>query len=151
MEYCLNRLDEPVFMAVSKPLLTEFGIHYRLESCATYLSVEYKKGLKIYTLLVCFSEPHQWCVCSYRMSQISLSWERIWLWELFAVGETPCKFCATLQLKDVSSAIVEILFTLKSLGKRECNLQISHAWFISEDALIPMDKQRDAAARCNSG
>ena len=34
MGYRLNRLDEPVFMAVSKPLLTEFGIHYRLESCA---------------------------------------------------------------------------------------------------------------------
>ena len=29
----LNRLDEPVGMAVSKPLLTEFGIHHRLESC----------------------------------------------------------------------------------------------------------------------
>ena len=33
MGYRLNRLDEPVFMAVSKPLLTEFGIHLRLESC----------------------------------------------------------------------------------------------------------------------
>ena len=33
MGYRLNRLDEPVFMAVSKPLLTEFGIHHRLESC----------------------------------------------------------------------------------------------------------------------
>ena len=33
MEYRLNRLDEPVFMAVPKPMLTEFGIHYRLESC----------------------------------------------------------------------------------------------------------------------
>ena len=33
MGYCLNRLDEPVFIAVSKPLLTEFGIHHRLESC----------------------------------------------------------------------------------------------------------------------
>ena len=33
MGYRLNRLDEPVFMAVSKPLLTEFGIHYKLESC----------------------------------------------------------------------------------------------------------------------
>ena len=32
MGYRLNRLDEPVFMAVSKPLLTEFGIHHRLES-----------------------------------------------------------------------------------------------------------------------
>ena len=34
MGYRLNRLDEPVFMAVPKPLQTEFGIHYRLESCA---------------------------------------------------------------------------------------------------------------------
>ena len=33
MGYCLNRLDETVFMAVPKPLLNEFGIHYRLESC----------------------------------------------------------------------------------------------------------------------
>ena len=32
MQYRLNRLDEPVFMAVPKPMLTEFGIHYRLES-----------------------------------------------------------------------------------------------------------------------
>ena len=35
MGYRLNRLDEPVLMAVSKALLTEFGIHYRLESCVT--------------------------------------------------------------------------------------------------------------------
>ena len=34
MGYRLNRLDEPVFMAVPKPMLTECGIHYRLESCA---------------------------------------------------------------------------------------------------------------------
>ena len=27
MGYRLNRLDEPVFMAVSKAMLTEFGIH----------------------------------------------------------------------------------------------------------------------------
>ena len=33
MGYHLNRLDEPVLIAVSKPLLTEFGIHLRLESC----------------------------------------------------------------------------------------------------------------------
>ena len=33
MGYRLNRLDEPIFMALSKPLLTEFGIHHRLESC----------------------------------------------------------------------------------------------------------------------
>ena len=29
----MNRLDEPVFMAVSKPMQTEFDIHHRLESC----------------------------------------------------------------------------------------------------------------------
>ena len=34
MGYGLNRPDEPVFIAVSKPLLTEFGIHHRLESMA---------------------------------------------------------------------------------------------------------------------
>ena len=38
MGYRLNRLDEPVFMAVSKPLLTEFGIHHRLESCVSNLA-----------------------------------------------------------------------------------------------------------------
>ena len=35
MGYCLNRLDEPVFMAGPKPFRTEFGIHLRLESCET--------------------------------------------------------------------------------------------------------------------
>ena len=33
MGYHLNRLDEPVFIALSKPLLTDLGIHHRLESC----------------------------------------------------------------------------------------------------------------------
>ena len=33
MGHRLNRLDELVLIAVSKPLLTEFGIHHRLESC----------------------------------------------------------------------------------------------------------------------
>ena len=33
MGYHLNRLDEPIFIAVSKPLLTEFEIHHILESC----------------------------------------------------------------------------------------------------------------------
>ena len=33
MGYHLNRLDVPVFMAVPKPMHTEFGIRYRLESC----------------------------------------------------------------------------------------------------------------------
>ena len=36
MGYLLNRLDESVFIAVSKPLVTEFGIHHRLESCAKH-------------------------------------------------------------------------------------------------------------------
>ena len=30
----MNRLDELIFTAVSKPLLTEFGIHHGWESCA---------------------------------------------------------------------------------------------------------------------
>ena len=34
MGYCLNQLDEPVFMAGAKPMRAEFGIHRRLESCA---------------------------------------------------------------------------------------------------------------------
>ena len=42
MGYCLNRLDEAVFIAVPKPLLTEFGIHHRLESCGG-LSETFKK------------------------------------------------------------------------------------------------------------
>ena len=33
MGYRLNRHDELVFMAVSKPLLNEFGIHHTLKSC----------------------------------------------------------------------------------------------------------------------
>ena len=37
MGYRLNRLGEPVFMAGPKPMLTEFGIHDRLESCALSL------------------------------------------------------------------------------------------------------------------
>ena len=37
MGYRLNRLDEPVFMTVPNPLLTEFGIHHRLESCEVHL------------------------------------------------------------------------------------------------------------------
>ena len=36
MGYRLNRLDETVFMALTKPMLTEFGIHYRLETCAVH-------------------------------------------------------------------------------------------------------------------
>ena len=32
LKHRLNCLDEPVFMAVPKPMQTEFGIHQRLES-----------------------------------------------------------------------------------------------------------------------
>ena len=35
----MNSLDEPVFMSVSKLLLTEFGIHHRLESCDWFFYV----------------------------------------------------------------------------------------------------------------
>ena len=34
--YRLKRLDEPIFMAVPKPMLTEFGIQYILESCVIH-------------------------------------------------------------------------------------------------------------------
>ena len=40
--YRLNRLDEPIFMAVSKPLLTESDIHHRLESCVPVRHVQGK-------------------------------------------------------------------------------------------------------------
>ena len=33
----MNRLDEPVLVAVPKPMQTEFGIHYRLESCGLHI------------------------------------------------------------------------------------------------------------------
>ena len=51
MGYCLNRLNEPVFVAVSKPMLTEFGINYGLQSCAQLSKKELKnetfwKGLQ---------------------------------------------------------------------------------------------------------
>ena len=43
MGYRLNRLDEPVLIAVSKPLLTEFGIRHRLESCVPEMELELHK------------------------------------------------------------------------------------------------------------
>ena len=45
----MNRLDEPVFMVVSKPLLTEFGIHYRLESFGVLLTADSEAPYKIST------------------------------------------------------------------------------------------------------
>ena len=44
MGYHLNRNVKPVFTAVSKPLLTEFGIHHRLESCEFYFYKAFKLG-----------------------------------------------------------------------------------------------------------
>ena len=44
--YRLNCLDKPVFIAVSKPLLTEFGIHNRLESCVSLLLTYIRQRLR---------------------------------------------------------------------------------------------------------
>ena len=102
-----------------------------------------KRPKNIYTVGMLQWTAPMMCLLLQDVSNISVVRKNMIVGALFAVGETPCKFCATLQLKDVSSASSrDSLYTLKSLGKRECNLQISHAWFISEDALIPMDKQR---------
>ena len=38
--YRLNRLHEPVFTVVPKSMLTEFGIHHRLESCESFTFYE---------------------------------------------------------------------------------------------------------------
>ena len=51
MGYRLNRLDEPIFMAVPNLMLTDFDIHYRLESCES-LSVK-KSALFCMDLLFC--------------------------------------------------------------------------------------------------
>ena len=56
MGYRLNRLDEAVFVTVSKPMQTEFGIHHWLESCVRLLLVT----AAAHTLHVC----HLWgCFC----------------------------------------------------------------------------------------
>ena len=52
MGYRLNRLDEPVFIAVSKPLLTEFAIHHNLRVVGLIINqnmngkklLEYERG-----------------------------------------------------------------------------------------------------------
>ena len=49
MGYHLNRLDEPVFTAVPKPLQTEFSINYRLESCGK-LSSKFKRMCSTHTV-----------------------------------------------------------------------------------------------------
>ena len=45
MGYRLNRLDEPIFMAVPKPMLTEFDIHYILESCDLLFKGTYRRKI----------------------------------------------------------------------------------------------------------
>ena len=47
----MNRLDEPVFMAGPKPLLTEFGIHHRLESCKWHTGPEISMVLQAVKLM----------------------------------------------------------------------------------------------------
>ena len=56
----MNRLHEPVFMAGPKPMLTEFGIHQRLESCGHELikvfspnSIATYNGSEIKALEIC--------------------------------------------------------------------------------------------------
>ena len=44
MGYRLNSLDGPVFIAVSKPLLTGFGIHHRLESFVSQFEPVFSKN-----------------------------------------------------------------------------------------------------------
>ena len=47
MGYRLNCLTEPVFIAVSKLLLSEFGIHYRSESCVVYKRVSNHRSFNV--------------------------------------------------------------------------------------------------------
>ena len=46
MGYRLNRLDEPDFMAGPNPMLTEFGIHHRVERCGNTKLIIVKKHIK---------------------------------------------------------------------------------------------------------
>ena len=57
MGYRLNRVDEPVFMAVPKHMLTEFGIHYRLESFGSIFQHPHINFIKT----ICCNEI---CYCS---------------------------------------------------------------------------------------
>ena len=43
----LNCLDEPVFMAATKPMLTEFVIHNVLEGCAGYSWSFFEKNIDL--------------------------------------------------------------------------------------------------------
>ena len=81
MGYCLNCLDEPVFIAVSKTLLTEFDIHHRLESCVSYLVLK-GVGLKNSTFRLflvnekgCTKFEHTLRVCIAVLSFWGLIWD----------------------------------------------------------------------------
>ena len=53
MGYHLNSLGEPVIMAGSKPMLTEFGIRQRLESCALIFKLSSSnQGFKIISVII---------------------------------------------------------------------------------------------------
>ena len=67
MGYCLNRLDEPVFIAVSKPLLTEFCIHHRLESCGLFYCWNILATCSVFQgasfqRIECISFRYQYCI-----------------------------------------------------------------------------------------
>ena len=47
MGHRLSRLDEPSLIAVSKTLLSEFGIHHRFENCAWTLIRIFAKRTRV--------------------------------------------------------------------------------------------------------
>ena len=60
MGYHLNRLDESVFIAVSKLVLTKFGIHQTLESCDfTLLTVADNCLITIFVLKMFVAFVHE--------------------------------------------------------------------------------------------
>ena len=77
MGYRLNHLDEPVLMAVPKPMQTEFDIHHRLESCEPALMA----GLKL--LLTEFGISNRLESYARLLSIFSLTmWEPIMLFNI---------------------------------------------------------------------
>ena len=87
MGYCLNCLDEPVLIAVSKPLLTEFGIHHRLESCVFYWWESDWRALWIWrplwlVVLQCDMMLYKSAIyggkgCKHRV--LTTSWPQLWI------------------------------------------------------------------------
>ena len=74
MGYHLNHLDEPVFIAVSKLLPTEFGIHYRLETCGLLhfqcVRTEYRKKREINFGTKSFGETTHTSIMNVKLSQL---------------------------------------------------------------------------------